>query len=248
MSLLPFDCSLLLQFNPSEVEKKYGSGWATALFFGYFIVGAIILVLIMLALNSAAHRRRRQRRQEWGRRHGLKLLETPEMDVETDIGKQVLAEYPYVSQFKGNAAMAMHILVGEFDRFPTRIFEYRFITGSGKSTVEHHYTCIAFHFETVRPYTAMRRHGWLDGLPKEDLKTGREALDKAFYIYADDWKILTEQLTPEIERLLLDGMVSDLVQADKSLVLMARGRLKNAAYDEFLGQARRLVAWFASRQ
>ncbi len=243
--------SLFLQFSPDDIMRKYGEGWAVAAFLGYSLIAGTIFFAIIFTLGAWVHQRRSRRRQDWGARFGLKLLDTKDKRrrglgyTDSDIGMAVLREYPYVGIFQMNHAMAMHILEGYLDQLPTRVFESRYITGSGKHSVEHHFSVVAFDFDRIKPYTALRRHAWRDGLSRDDIKTGKKEIDDNFYIYADDWQLLSH-LPPDIERILLKSRLYDFVLAGDKLVVTATGRLKDEGYNRLLADSRRLANWAAS--
>jgi len=246
--------TLLLQFSPNEIEKKYGAWAAVSMVFGVVLLVFVALFMVLFAISRAVHRRRKLERQAWGERYGLELRDTPEMGralfrhADTDIGREVLANYPFVTLFKGGAAMAMHILEGTLDGLPVRVFEYRHMTGSGKSTVEHHFSVVAFEFATVKPYMGLRRYGWRDPLAKQiDIQIGRAALDEAFYIYADEWGLLAREFSDQLERLFLESELVDFVVAERRMVVAARGRLKDEGYDRLLAEGRTLVEWLARK-
>lgn len=247
MDFLP---RLFLQYSPDDVMEKYGEGWALAYFFGMSAVFGVILIFSIITLGRFAHNRRRMRRTEWGRQHGLRLLDTADkvrgyFDYSaSDIGNKILQDYPYYNDFKKKMSMSRHILEGNIDGLLCRVFEYSYVVGSGKYAVEHQHTVVAFHFDRVKPHTALRRHFWRDGLSKEDILTGREEFDDRFYIYADDWGLLQNELPQELEKLILDSVLFDLFLADRTLLLVAKGKLRNSGYDELFADARKLASFF----
>ena len=238
--------------SPDEIMRKYGEGWAVAAFFVYCAIFGVVFIGVVLKIAKWTHERRSARRQSWGARYGLRLLDTRDRRrglvdcVETDVGTAVLADYPYVNVFRQRMAMAMHILEGVIDNLPTRVFESRYITGRGKHTVEHHFSVVAFDFGRVMPYTALRRHSWRDGLTRDDVQSGRTELDRQFYIWADDWRLLSTQLPADVERIFLQSRLFEFILADDKLVVLARGRLKDEGYDRLLADARRLASWVAN--
>lgn len=238
--------------SPDEIMRKYGEGWAVAAFFGYCVLGGIVFFWIILKLAKWAHQRRSNRRKNWGARYGLKLLDTKEnrkrfLDcAESEHGTAVLGDYPHVGVFRMPMAMAMHILEGVMDNLPIRVFESRYITGSGKQTVEHHFSIVAFTFDRIKPYTALRRHTWRDGLTRDDIQSGRTELDSKFYIWADDWRLLANNLPADVERIFLQSRLFEFILADNKLVVLARGRLKDEGYDRLLADSRRLASWVAN--
>lgn len=241
---------LFLQFSPDDIMRKHGEGWGVAAFFGYSLIAGSIFFFIIFKLGAWVHQRRNLRRQNWGARYGLRLLDTKDTRkrglgyTDSDIGMAVLREYPHVGIFQMNCAMAMHILEGYLDQLPIRVFESRYITGSGKHTIEHHFSVVAFDFDRIKPYTALRTHAWRDGLSRDDIRTGKKEIDDKFYIYADDWQLLSH-LPPDVERILLESRFYDFVLADNKLVVTARGRLKDEGYDRLLADSRRLANWAA---
>lgn len=243
----------LALWSPDDVMHKYGDWAAVAYFLGIAIFGGLLLLLVMVVLGRSTHRRRRRRREAWGRKHGLVLIDQDKnsrglMKTESDAGSQTLSNYPYVSLFQFAGASAMHILEGTIDDLPARVFEWHYFTGSGKYTQEHHYTTIAFEYDANKGHTAFRRRGFLDGLPKDDIVTGHPALDKAFYVYADAWGLLQNELPNDLETTITQGLTHDFSLAGPHLVLTAKGRLKDKRYDQFLAEARQLAAWIATKR
>jgi hypothetical protein len=256
MPSLPIDpTTLLLQFSPDDIQKRFGAGWAAAYFFGIIFLAFALLLCVLFALDRKAHLKRKLRRQEWGRKYGLELQDTPEMGrrlihyADTEVGAKVLEDYPYVPLFKNPGAMTMHILQGTVDGLPARTFEYKYITGSGKHTAEHHYTVVSFEFETIKPHTALQRYGWRDPLKKEvDIQTGRKIFDEEFYIYADAWGLLANEFTDELEKLFIESRMQIFVVADRRMLLIAHGRLKDEEYDRLFYEGRTLAAYFAGKR
>jgi len=245
---------MLLQFSLNEIEKKYGTAASVAVFFAIMILFTVILITLVMFAGRAAHRRRKIKRAAWGRKYGLELQDTLEMGkrlfahLDTEVGEKVLADYPYVSLFRTNTtARAMYILEGTVDGRQTRVFEYQYITGSGRTTVEHRHTVVAVEFDGIKGYTALRRHGWGDKLSKDDIKTGVEVFDKEFYIYADEWGLLRNEMPQELAQMLMDSILKDLVLAEKRLVIVATGRVKDDDYDKLLADGRRLGEWIGSK-
>lgn len=245
--------NLLRNLSPDEIMRKYGEGWAVAYFLGLCFLAGSLFLLFCLFISRANHRRRKNRRSEWGYPYGLRLLDTWEKDRSlfghghTDIGSKILREYPYYNMFKESMAMASNILDGTIDGMPCRVFDFSYTTGSGKYMVTHQYSVVAFHYDRIKPHTALRRHAWRDGLSKEDILTGREEFDDKFYIYADAWELLKNELPQEIERTIIDGLTYDLFLADKALLVVARGRLRDKGFTDLFADARQLATFFQSK-
>lgn len=245
---------MLLQFSPDDIYHKYGEGWAVAYFFGICILCGFILIVIIMAISRAEHRRRKLKRAAWGKKYGLELRDTLEMGrslfrhSETKVGEDVLKDYPYATLFQNKPLpMTMHILEGVVDGLKARVFEFRYITGSGRTTAEHRFSVVAFEFESIKPYTALRRHGWKDGLSKDDIKVGDKTFDDEFYIYADDWGLMMNELPRELAETIFNSKLIDLVLADRTLVVSAKFLRKNEAYDTFFEEVRQMAAYFKSK-
>jgi hypothetical protein len=243
--------------SPDDIMRRYGDRWAVAYFFGWIVLATIILIWIALALARVHHRKRRARRQSWGSKWGLTLLDTEaydraeKRDSHVRLASQIALEYPYVDIFKAGTSYrgAMHMLEGIVQSRPTRVFEFKYITGSGKHMVEHHFSAVGIQLNSVKGHLGLRKHGWRDGLSKEDIQTGRSVLDDRYYIWADEWALLANELPDDLAQVLEESNeVFELVVAVDKMVMIANRRLKNEAYDRLMEDAIKLADWLDTKR
>jgi hypothetical protein len=236
---------------------RYGDRWAAAYFFGIVLVFSVIFIWLVLIVGRAVHRRRRGIRQEWGRKWGLTLTDTEEYDrshkgdSHTSLGVKMAKEYPYAPILKAssNYRGAMHLLEGVVQGRATHVFEFKYITGSGKHLVEHHFSVVGMQLNSVKGHLALRKHAWRDGLSKEDIQTGHAILDDRYYIWADEWALLANELPNDLAKVLEESKeVFELVVAVDKMIIFANRRLKPEAYDELMEDAIKLADWLDTKR
>lgn len=245
--------NLLLQFHPDDIMRKYGEGWAVAYFFGLCMAAGLALLVIIGFIARAFHRRRLRQRSEWGHPKGLRPVDTLESTKSIfntrslEISEKILRDYPYYNPFKQPRAIASCILEGYIDGMQCRTFDFSYFTGTGKHSIEYPFSIVAFHYTRIKPYTALRRRERRDGLAENDIQTGWAELDEKFYVYADDWGLLKNELHQELEQLIVRSNIYDLFLADRTLLVVARKRLKNEGYDQLYATAHRLAVYFYNK-
>lgn len=248
---------LLLQIpHPDDIMRKYGEGWAVAYFFGLCVAAGIVLITIVLLIAKANHRRRRAIRKAWGAKWGLELVDSEEYEkgrkgqAQFELAAKMLEEYPYVPVFKNSTSFrcAMHMLEGTIQGRFTRVFEYMYITGSGKNTVDHNFSVVGIQFDSIKGHLALRKHGWRDGLGKDDIQSGRPILDDRYYIWADEWGLLAKELPDDLGRVLEECEVYELIVAVDKMVMIARKRLKVEQYDRLTEDAIKLADWLDAKR
>jgi hypothetical protein len=237
--------------------RKYGEGWAVAYFFGLCLAAAIVLIVIGMVIAGIRHRKRREVRRAWGAKWGLELVDSEEYEksrkgrstAQSELAAKIVQEYPYVPAFKNSTScrFAMHMLEGTVQGRFTRVFEFVYLTGSGKHVVEHPFSVVGFHLNSIKGHLSLRRPGWLDKV-KDDIQVGRPILDDRYNIYADEWNLLANELPDELARVLEESDLFELVVAVDRMVVTVRKKLKNEAYDRLMEDAIKLADWLDTKR
>lgn len=248
---------LIIQIpHPDDIMHRYGEGWAVAYFFGMILLISAILIIVGHFIAKARHRKRREVRQAWGAKWGLGLLDTEDYDqsrkgnAHTDLAAWIVKEYPYSPLISKSTSYrgAMHVLEGTLQGRPTRVFEFKYISGTGRHTVEHHFSVVAMQLNSVKGHLSLQKHFWLDRLGNDDIQTGRPVLDKRYYVRADEWGLLANELPEDLGQVLEAGRIFELVVAVDKMVVIAHDRLKNDAYDRLMEDAMKLADWLDAKR
>ncbi len=228
--------------SPNQLEKQYGSLTAALLIFGACTVAFILLMggLVLIARYFA--RRRFRLRSEWAIARGYQPLDS--VEGSGDAGKQTLAAYPHVSMFTHASGTAERIFTGTHNGEPFRVFDFSYITGSGKSTAEHQYSVVAVQLSRdVRPLI-FRKRVPLDRLRGGDhVLTGNEAFDDCFAVDWDVAGVLPLRLDDEVIERLRDGLVREVFVSGWQLVVTTPNHISSENYDRLIEEAKWLADW-----
>jgi len=181
--------------------------------------------------------------------------------------KELAALYGYTyvraPYFTGNALMFReghnrrtgHGLSGTMEDRPFRLFEYQYVTGSGKSTRTHSYVVFEVIFEGTFPHIYLNNeyNGSLSGL--KELFMPRlmlpPSLDKKFNLYAPKGYEIEalEIFTPEVLALIMDeGWGHDTELTGNALYVFVPGQIRTKSeLDGEIERLRKMVALLAPR-
>lgn len=242
-----------MKFDIKAIESNYGTPVAVVILLVLILLGLAIIFCIGMSISYFFQRRRKRILSAWGEQRGFRMLDTEEMvtffrPIHKETSDQTLALFPWTNLFKGDGAMALNVLEGRVEGLPAKIFEYRYMTGSGKSTAEHFFTVVSCEFHAPKSYTGFRRYGWRDPLlGKQDIVTHHASFDDAYYVYADEWGLLQNEFTPDLAQGFVNGQIYDLVIAERRMTACAKGRLKTQNLDALVAEIEVVVRYLLTK-
>jgi len=101
------------------------------------------------------------------------------------------------------------IIQGEFENHPLKLFTYRFITGSGKNRVEHHFTICELTFPTRIPNIVLDAHNFSPYL-SFDFNLKKLSLEGDFYKYFTLYCVPGEEI--ETLQIFTPDVMQDLIE------------------------------------
>lgn len=245
----------LLALN--SLERMYGPGVAAVIVFGGCILGFAALMAIILVLDRAAYKRRHLRRTQWGEEKGYRLYDPlPDSPLPTygpnEISKHLLTTYPHVWFLQTPSAHAFNILAGRENGEEIRIFDYRYVTGSGKSTSEHKYSLVAIQLPRELPALIFRKRVPHDRLAKmrgeHTVTTGNERFDDRFRVDWDVAQVFADRLDDELIDYLSNGLAREYFVSGWQCVVVAHKHISNASYDKLLKESLWFSQWLLGNE
>ncbi len=234
------------------VGSKESHGMTVALFFGGIILCSILLASVIYFLGRAAFKRRHLRRKAWGEQHFYSMMDSlPTAYAPNDISRHVLATYPHVWFFQHATAHAFNILSGSENGELLRVFDYSYITGSGRSTVEHKYSVVAVQLPEQLPALIFRKRVLNDrfaGLRGEEfVLTGNDLFDDRFRVQWDVGGILPGRLDNELIEHFSNSIAREYFVSGWQCVVVTHNHLKDEHYDQLLGEALWFSQWLLGK-
>lgn len=109
---------------------------------------------------------------------------------------------------RGHSRSAKNFLTGVRDGVAWRIFDYRYVTGSGKNRRTHHYGVVVGESPLNFPRLALRGESFLDrfagAIGFDDIDFESDEFSRAYHVKAEDRKFAYDLLHPQMMEYLLE--------------------------------------------
>lgn len=108
---------------------------------------------------------------------------------------------------QGHSQESSNLISGQVEGIDWQIFDYKYVTGSGKNQATHHYQIIAAGLPVSLPALEIRPEGWLDKVAGlvgfEDINFESEAFSRRYHVKCDDRKVAYDVIHPRMIEYLL---------------------------------------------
>jgi hypothetical protein len=182
--------------------------------------GVAIIVIVIAILNSQYEKKRTLELADFGKRMGLAMVDSSQMDAPittsgflsglfSNFSGGDIMNSMFLARFEGFEPFGLgygmrtkNLLVGTKDGTDWYIFDYYYTTGSGKSTQRHHYSIMAarvpFSFPklTLKPENFFTKVG--EHLGMQDLHFESNEFNERYYIQCDQDKVAYDILCPQV--------------------------------------------------
>lgn len=190
------------------------------------IIGAIVVVCIILALQ--AQKKRREAMVQVAQTLGLTYLEQ-DSDYKD-------SEYNNIKLFnEGHSRKAYNVIGGKKENYGVDIFDYKYVTGSGKNRHIHYYSVCILIIPQRFKSLYVRRENFLDKIAGaigfDDIDFESKEFSSRYYVKSDDRKFAYDIIHPQmIEFLLRIPQVPFIEINGRHLAFYVSGKIKPEAY------------------
>lgn len=164
------------------------------------ILGVIILGIAGVVLAQWADAKRRRELAEFARANGFEFLAKPPFER--------FAAYRPLQPFDaGHSRSAANLLYGPRNGIDWELFDYRYVTGSGKSRQTYHVGVAAAKVGLAFPAMQIRPEGLFDKLAAavgfDDIDFESEEFSRRYYVKSANRKLAYDLLHPQMLEYLL---------------------------------------------
>jgi len=190
------------------------------------IIGAIVVVCIILALQS--QKKRREAMVQVAQTLGLTYLEQDSAYKDS--------EYNNIKLFnEGHSRKAYNVIGGKKENCGVDIFDYKYVTGSGKNQQTHYYSVCILIIPQRFKSLYVRRENFLDKIAGvigfDDIDFESKEFSSRYYVKSDDRKFAYDIIHPQmIEFLLRIPQVPFIEINGRHLAFYVSGKIKPEAY------------------
>jgi len=194
---------------------------------GLFFVGLLIVLAIIIGSFLAAAKRR-QELSAFALQNGFSFEADP-----GDIYERYGAFKPFD---EGHSRKSSNLIHGRRGEIEWEMFDYKYVTGSGKNQQTHHYGIALAQIDLTMPKVRIRPEGFFDKLAAvvgfDDIDFESEEFSRRFYVTAADRKFAYDLIHPKMMEYLMAVPAIDW-QLGARIVLLTRSSRYRA--DELLG-------------
>ena len=152
----------------------------------------IVIAVVAISVGNRAKQRRRLALSDMARELGF--------NFSADAGVGILADHAHLRLFnQGQSRTVFNLLDGRFGGHDVAVFDYSFVTGSGKNRSTHYQTIVSIHslrslplFE-LRPEHILHKIGQLFGYQDIDFETHPD-FSKRYLVRGQDEKAVRHTL------------------------------------------------------
>lgn len=190
---------------------------------GTFVVVLLLVAAVCVVLGTLANRKRRQELQAEAERLGLRFQEEDPVGIpERYRALDALAQ--------GRDRKASNVMRGQYRGHEVLVFDYRFVTGSGKDEQTHYLSGWILRLPRAFPELRVRPEGFLDGvgamLGFDDIDFESIEFSRAYHVKAKDRKFAYDFFhTRTMEYFLMVRGITLEIEGD-ALLLVEEGTLK----------------------
>lgn len=149
-----------------------------------FIVFIAFFILLMVYSIIEAQRRRKEM-QAYASSKGLQFTSGKYRDLDR--------RFPLFSCLRrGHGRYASNVIIGELEKFPVCMFDYRYKTGSGKNETTHNFSAVILDTEMPLRPLFIRQENFFDKVGEfigfDDIDFESQEFSKKFYVKSPDKK------------------------------------------------------------
>jgi hypothetical protein len=189
-------------------------------FFHFGLVFIAIIAAIAIAIGSyLGAAKRRQELSAFALQNGFSFNAYP-----GDIHEKYESFKPFDD---GHSRRSSNLVHGRRDGIDWSLFDYKFVTGSGKNQQTHHYGIVLAEIDVVLSQMRIRPEGFFDKLAAvvgfDDINFESEEFSRKFYVTATDRKFAYDLIHPKMMEYLMAAPRADW-QLGGRVVLMSRSQ------------------------
>jgi len=204
----------------------------------YWFVLAIVVIIAVAVYGRHLAAERTKAMAAWARQRGLAFARGPDRDM-----RHRFLEFQTLS--RGRSHLARNIATGEVDGREVTVFDYRYVTGSGKNRRTHRLTCVLVKADLPLIPLRIRREHFFDRLGEafgfDDIDFESAEFSRRFRVDSTDRKWAFDVIHARtIEYLLREGEWP-LELAGWHCLVYRPGRFDPADLDRAIALARGLL-------
>ena len=182
---------------------------------GIFILIALVILAVVIGRWIAGQKRREALAAE-ARRLGLQFS--------ADDPFQIPEMYAHFSDFtQGHSRCASNVMSGKLNGLYLMAFDYRYVTGSGKSQTTHCFSAIILTVDCVFPGLQIRPENFLDKLAAmigfDDINFESDEFSRRFHVTSEDRKFAYAVIHPRMMEFLLADPAWNLTLDDCNILV-----------------------------
>jgi hypothetical protein len=204
----------------------------------------MLLICGITAIARNIYFAKKDRRRIWGDRYRLEMLD-PKLPNEplfnfglNPVGIQVRDELAAIAIFRHSTGRAHHILQGNIAGRNAKIFDYKFVTGSGKSSTTHEYSVVCFDLGKPLPKFELTPHTFWDKVTAifgaRDVQIGDPEFDKHFKVVTESPGWLQTVMVSGIDEITLHERQTSWHCMGDRLVVIYKGIASEQRLDELV--------------
>lgn len=209
-----------------------------------FVAFTLVLVVALASLRRRNYFLKKDRRRAWGDRYRLELLDPKDPNEsffsfgQYPIGTLVRDEFAEIDIFRNASGRAHHIVQGDIGGRNAKIFDYVFVTGSGKSSTTHEYSVVCFYLGQAFPKFQLTPHTFWDKVSAlfgaRDVQIGDPEFDKHFKVIADNPGWLQAVMVSGIDEVTLNERQTSWHCLGDRLLVIYKGIANEQHLDELV--------------
>jgi hypothetical protein len=166
-----------------------------------WIFVAIVIVGIIIAVNAYLQYQRREMWRQIAERYGLRYYSADPFNLPD--------RYQFALFQHGHSKKVYNCLDGKYEGVPVTLFDYRYVTGSGKSQQTHDLSAVLAELQIDCAHLVIRPEGVLDRFAAlfgfGDIEFESDEFNRAFNVKGDDKKFAYDICHPDMMEFLLQN-------------------------------------------
>jgi hypothetical protein len=193
-----------------------------------FIVLMAAIVLGVIVYSYYAEKQRREAMVQIAQKLGLTYLE------QTSNYKD--SQYSNLKLFReGHSRKSYNVIGGRIERYEVELFDYRYVTGSGKNSQTHYYSVCILTVPQRFKSLYIRHENFLDKIAGaigfDDIDFASKEFSKKYYVKSDDRKFAYDIIHPQMIEFLLQSLMVPVIEMEgKHLAFYVNKKIQPESY------------------